>query len=440
MHLPPSTLSTGSPTTPIWFRLALIAAAVIVLCSCRASGPRYRVAAEDDGLIVAASSEGPAQLIEPSAATFATDDPFDQGITAGNSITPPLPRPSAALEVQPAAYVEHAYQSADCGPTDCSPGAPCANGCNACLPSGIRGPNDEYLCDGGDFQTPAAVVTGGSVVGLEEEDAVAHYDTVDGRTIITPSNKVCIYAPRFAAVRRVVDLRAVAQIDAPEGAILDQAPIRLAETQEPGTALTLLEPNIHRVKDPPSFLQNNQHPGELERNLRVAQTLGAVAAYANLQIVHTGEIIGEDRVKIARASLAAITWTADQAAQVLIENRKAQALVSERTPGTIYLLVTPNNPKLRLVKLASKNQALPGEEVEFTLRFDNVGDRVIGNVTILDSLTTRLEYIDGSQKCSLDADFESRDNEASSLKLRWQINEPLKPGEGGVIQFRCRVR
>ncbi len=425
---------------PAWFRLALVASAVIVLCSCRASGPRYRVAAENDGLVIAAVSDEFPSAAEPADATFATDDPFDQGIPANKRSHPPLPRPSAALEVQPVAYIDHSYPSADYSPGGCSPGAPCADGCNACLPTGIRGPNDEYLCDGGDFQTPAAVVTGGHVVGLEEEDAVAHYDTVDGRTIITPSNKVCIYAPRFAAVRRVVDLRAVAQIDAPEGAILDQAPVRLAETQEPGTALTLLEPNIHRVKNPPSMLRNNQHPGELGRDQRLAQTLGTVAAYANLHIVHTGQVIGEDRVKIARASLAAITWTGDQAAQVLIDNRKAQALVSERTPGTVYLLVEPNNPKLRLVKLASKNQALPGEEVEFTLRFDNVGDRVIGNVTILDSLTTRLEYIEGSQKSSLDADFESRDNEAGSLKLRWQIHGPLKPGEGGVVQFRCRVR
>jgi uncharacterized repeat protein (TIGR01451 family) len=125
---------------------------------------------------------------------------------------------------------------------------------------------------------------------------------------------------------------------------------------------------------------------------------------------------------------------------VLLDNRQAVAHVGVQTAGTVYLLVEPNNPKLRLVKLASTDAAHPGEEVEFTLRFDNVGDRVVGNVTILDSLATRLEYVEGSQKCSLDAQFEARANDGESLKLRWQITEPLKPGQGGVIQFRCRVR
>jgi uncharacterized repeat protein (TIGR01451 family) len=194
------------------------------------------------------------------------------------------------------------------------------------------------------------------------------------------------------------------------------------------------------VKDADSLLRGREHAGELDRERRVAVTLGTVAAYANLQTIRTGEVIGEDIVRIARSSLAAITWSGDQAAQVLLNNQKAQALVSERTPGTIYLLIEPNNPKLRLIKLASTDSAHPGDEVEFTLRFDNVGDRVIGNVTILDSLTTRLEYIEGTQKCSEQAQFEARVNEGDSLKLRWMLTEPLKPGEGGVIQFRCRVR
>jgi hypothetical protein len=36
--------------------------------------------------------------------------------------------------------------------------------------------------------------------------------------------------------------------------------------------------------------------------------------------------------------------------------------------------------------------------------------------------------------------FLSDYNEAESLVLRWEIIEPMKPGEGGVIRFRCRVR
>jgi uncharacterized repeat protein (TIGR01451 family) len=321
------------------------------------------------------------------------------------------------------------------------PVGPCGpDGCACCGPDGARGPSDEYLCDGGDMGAQAAVVKDGNVVGLDPEDAVAHYDTVDGRTVITPSNKVCIYAPRFAAVRHVVDLRALARIDAAAGAIRDAGPMLAADEKHSTTTLAAIEPSIHRAKLPPSLLRNRQQPGDLDRDQRLAVTIGTLSAYANLHIIRAGEVVGKERAEIARSSLAAITWAGDQAAQVLIDNRQAKVDVGVQTPGTTYLLVEPNNPKLRLIKLASKDSAQSGDEVEFTLRFDNVGDREIGNVTILDSLTTRLEYIEGSQKCSLAADFDSRANDGSSLKLRWQIREPLKLGQGGVIQFRCRVR
>ena len=68
----------------------------------------------------------------------------------------------------------------------------------------LVGPSDEYLCDGGDYVTPAGVQADWTIQGLEQEDAISHYDTADGRVLVTPSNRVCIYAPRFAAVRRVV--------------------------------------------------------------------------------------------------------------------------------------------------------------------------------------------------------------------------------------------
>ena len=78
--------------------------------------------------------------------------------------------------------------------------------------------------------------------------------------------------------------------------------------------------------------------------------------------------------------------------------------------------------------------------MEFTIRFDNVGDQTIGNVTVIDNLTTRLEYVDGSETCTVPANFSASDNDGASLKLRWEIEKPLKVGEGGVIRFQCRVR
>jgi uncharacterized repeat protein (TIGR01451 family) len=90
--------------------------------------------------------------------------------------------------------------------------------------------------------------------------------------------------------------------------------------------------------------------------------------------------------------------------------------------------------------VASACSAKPGEVVEFTLRFDNVGDQTVGNVTIVDNLTTRLELVPNTAQCSREAQFSTEANPQGSLILRFEINEPLKPGEGGIARFKCVVR
>jgi len=98
------------------------------------------------------------------------------------------------------------------------------------------------------------------------------------------------------------------------------------------------------------------------------------------------------------------------------------------------------DPTLNVVKTANVIAARPGDEVEFMIRFDNISSRKIGNVTLMDNLTRRLEYVEGSSECTLKSEFKSEVNDAQSLALRWEIIEPVEPGTGGVIRFRCRVR
>jgi hypothetical protein len=69
-----------------------------------------------------------------------------------------------------------------------------------------------------------------------------------------------------------------------------------------------------------------------------------------------------------------------------------------------------------------------------------VGGQAVGNVTVIDNLTTRLEYVEGSQTCTLKSNFASVENQGSSLVLRWEIIDPIEPSQGGVIRFKCRVR
>jgi uncharacterized repeat protein (TIGR01451 family) len=350
---------------------------------------------------------------------------------------------SAALAtgLRPPGVIFDAGQVAEALERHCDDKCVCQTGCNELDPYGpVVGPGDEYLCDGGDYGSPAGVRADWTVEGLEEEDAVSHYDTVDGRVVVTPSNRVCIYAPRFAVVRRVVQPIAHEQPVFINEMREDASPARAVKNLPPVAARQRHALAANMAKRPPSLFRQRQQAGELVRLQATMDAYLAIAPQVNLEVLRTGQVIGTEKALLERAVESAITLTGVQAPQVVFGVKQAHAMVSEKQVGVIYQSDEPNRPRLRLLKCASCGNALPGEEVEFTLRFDNIGDQVIGNVTIVDNLSRRLEYVPDSAKSSVDADFITRANDAGSLVLRWEIKDPVKPGEGGVLRFRVKVR
>jgi uncharacterized repeat protein (TIGR01451 family) len=323
----------------------------------------------------------------------------------------------------------------------CQPAAAGHDGASATDPYGpIVGPSDEYLCDGGDYVTPAGVREDWEVEGLEEEDAVGHYDTVDGRVIVQPSNRVCIYAPRFAAVRRVVNLIAHEQPEFINEMREEQVPLRADEAQPIAAARQRHAVTVNLGERPASLFRQRQQAGGLENLQASMDAYTSLAAYANLEIIRTGEVSDAERPLLEKSIESAITLDGYQAPQVVFGVKMAQGMIGVRQPGIIYQTDEPNRPRLRLIKLASCGHARPGEEVEFTFRFDNIGDQVIGNVTIVDNLSTRFEYIPETAKSSVDANFLTEPNANGSSILRWEIKDPVEPGQGGVLRFRVKVR
>ena len=126
--------------------------------------------------------------------------------------------------------------------------------------------------------------------------------------------------------------------------------------------------------------------------------------------------------------------------QIYLDNQAAGATVANQKPQETFTIGSAPNPRLRVIKVASTPIAEPGDEVSFTIRFDNVGNQPIGSVQIVDSLTTRLEYVSGSAQCSRPAQFATQPNEGESLVVRCLLSDPLPPGKGGVFRFRCIVR
>lgn len=449
-NLSPQRRGIGYARPPAWFRYGLVAAATLIMCSCRApegalveqtAPPALSDSLAADAIAdknvrsVAHTKYNDKEVHETVAKKIATA-PAEQEAVVNAIYETEIDRP----EKRDVQFTSRETELTKVEPAQCQVCPPATMAPCVCAPEmcGI-GPPDEYLCDGGDYGLPVGVRANWQIDGLEQEDTVAHYDTVDGRTIITPSNRVCIYAPRFGVVRKVVDLHEYARYEMPDGVDSGLALSQINEDEPALVALNQRGPNINRARRAASLLKERQMPGELALDVEVREFSGALAPYANLSIVRAGIIEMSEKALVQESVEAAVTWTGDQAAQVTINKRTAQAEVGVQHLGVIYHQVQPNNPKLRLIKLASKCAAQPGDEVEFILRFDNIGDRVIGNVTIVDNLTTRLEYIPDTAEASVDAEFSTSANEHGSLILRWEITEPVEPGEGGILRFKCRV-
>ena len=222
-----------------------------------------------------------------------------------------------------------------------------------CPEQALVGPPDEYLCDGGDFGSPAAVRADWTVDGLEQEDAIAHYDTLDGRVVVTPSNRVCIYAPRFAAVRRVENPLAHERRQLIDVALEETTPISSAEAQPVVASTQRTGVAINLGQRPASLFRGREQAAEFVQVVAPGEFYNTLGAYANLEIIRTGQLDGSEQPLVKRSVQAAIAWTGDQAAQVVFSNQQAVAVVGLKQPGIIYQTDEPGNPRLRLVKLAS---------------------------------------------------------------------------------------
>jgi uncharacterized repeat protein (TIGR01451 family) len=387
-----------------------------------------------------------------------------RGVLSGPAASSP-----AALPVGPAAYdnassVQLAAYHPPSLPAEAWTGAPatppgvCVSGCCAGVavapgppawsaaawrPPGIAGiwPAQEYLFDGGDRPPPVEVLRDWTVIGLDAEDTVAHFDTLDGRTEVEPSNRVPIYAPRFAAVRSVSGIIVNEQHDGAAGVVL---PTRVNLHEEQRLATTVHQPiqsERYLGLEVAQRFREAARPADVHTGILLEGIASRFRMYEDFQIIRRGVFEDAEKARLAVRLHAAHAWTSEQAVQVILDETLASLAVGSTSTESVYRYEMPEGkPRLRVVKIASQQQAQPGEELDFTIRYDNIGDQIIGNVTILDSLTTRLEYIPDSAESTRDANFITQENDVESLVLRWEILDPLPVGEGGVVRFRCRVR
>ncbi len=357
-------------------------------------------------------------------------------------VTPGYALPSGSACPQP--YYPQPCGPQPCGPDQTGPEPWCPNGvpCSGWRPPGLPcpWPDDEYLCDGGDKIPSVRVRQDWSVDGLELEDTIVHFDTLNGETHVEPSNRVCVYAPRFASVRKVYGilqhdhLDRIAKVDQP-------IPVEgLGDVQIATTSIQPVQPVLSYGASTASGIRENTPPIGLDNREGLVGLQGNELPYEDTTNLQRKMLTNSEKARLADLLQAASVWAHDTAVQVVIDNIAAHEDIGVSAAESVHIYSLEGKSRLRVCKLASTKEARPGETVEFTLQFENIGDQTIGNVTVIDNLTTRLEYVESSQTSSLHANFSSADNQGESLTLRWEIVEPMKVGEGGVIRFTCRVR
>ena len=168
---------------PDGLRLPVIALATLILCSCRVWHPE---------------SESYSLTDQPAQHVLADES---IGQIEGDSDPEKIQYSISGSEGDRKAVAPVGYDSPALLDTEKKPSAVTERR----TPSNLQKntPSDEFLFDGGDRERKVRVGSDWTVFGLDQEDTVVHFDTIQGETIVEASNREAIYAPRFAAVRKV---------------------------------------------------------------------------------------------------------------------------------------------------------------------------------------------------------------------------------------------
>lgn len=301
---------------------------------------------------------------------------------------------------------------------------------------------DEYLCDGGDRDWP--VHYGESQrLGLDTEDTVAEYVDHKGKERMKPSNKICVYAPRFASVRTVSQPVL--------GESLNRS-VNMDHTTAEGEMRTRLTMSQKVKRDSAGGIRVRSRASGIDTDAAGAGFTHDLVAVQhdkinNLFLDYNFTIATDlDQTTAARLNYglaAAVAWSQD--ASPVITGQVEQPTEGLHEVSASVLTVIDDAPsdepgQLQIVKFADKKEAQPGDVITFTIRYLNRGPREVHYVRIVDNLTPRLDYVDDSATSDRDGRLAVEDNGEGSLVLTWEVNDTLEAKEGGVVTFQARVR
>ncbi len=251
---------------------------------------------------------------------------------------------------------------------------------------------EECVRDGGDGKNRVHFGPSGKLQGLDPADTVAEFTTGQGVRKLVISNPVCVYSPRYVVIRQLASLGQTSTI---------WESGQLAQNESGWKLLAKQNPEKAKQIDEPATVQSR------------------VRTSANIRVDSTQST----RRAVGLSAVASMTGVG------VVEGKEIPK-VSVFLPGDFLILQ----------KSASTESARVGDVVTFTIKCINNTNQVMNDVAIVDSLSARFEYIPGTAQADKEAVFLTQDNEAESLILRWELREPLAPGQTATVKFQVKVR
>ncbi|GBD36785.1 hypothetical protein HRbin36_01913 [bacterium HR36] len=264
----------------------------------------------------------------------------------------------------------------------------------------LRRDSAGFLRDGGDLGEPAHRAPEGFLGGVEPGDSVAEFTDANRRKL-SVANPVYLAAPRFLVFYQVHSL----------GRVRSQLTLQPISSPVAREVMAQAEyPTQTRMQ---------------EEALHVHSRAALHAHYGEMPVIH---VVASQELGATRLDLPGV-----QAVSVPLSTESVTWLGFDPSAAS-------RHSPLHLQKWASSNAARAGDVVTFYLRYTNTSNRPLRDIAITDSLSSRFEYVPGSARSDREAVFVLQENQVGSRILRWEIRDPLPPGQHGIISFQVRVR
>ncbi len=300
---------------------------------------------------------------------------------------------------------------------------------------------DEFILDGGDRDYPVHY-DAYHRLGLDTEDTVAEFRDSDGKPRTQPTNRVAIYGPRFGSVRSVTT---------PSGDVQIARVAGMQDRVVDSGVGTRVGPDDYTRNDKLRGVQTRSRAGGVETREWERGVFNTSRLVAHLKLLNLrqdlsywtqGKLEQSDKARLAYGIDAALLWTRNENPVVTAQIESAgQVEVKFRAAEMVGTEPEENEPgRLKVLKLADRKTAQPGDTITFVIRYDNYGERPLHDLRLVDNLTPRLEYIEDSATSDRAGEINVVDNEEGSLVLTFKLDKPLPGKTGGVVTFQCKVR